>query len=118
MVSTGKDRAEVAQHQQTNRELLGFLYSTPAYWPALEIYGWKQVGERLHNMTREGKWKEMTALIDEELLETMIPSGTYEEIVPRLRDRYQGLATHITFPMPDDPADDLRVAEVIAALRG
>lgn len=118
MVSTGKDAEEVARRREKNRELLGFLYSTPAYWPALEIYGWKQIGERLHTMTREGKWGEMTALIDDELLETMIPSGTYEEIAQRLLERYRGLATHITFPMPDDPTEDFRVAEVIAALRG
>ena len=68
-------------------------------------------------MAREHQWGEMTALIDDELLETMIPSGTYDEIVEPLRERYRGLATHITFPMPDDPADDSRVAEVIAALR-
>ena len=117
MVSTGKDEDEVAKRRETNRELLGFLYSTPAYWPALEIFGWKSIGEQLHNMTREGRWSEMPGLIDDELLETMIPSGTYDEIADRLLERNRGLATHITFPMPDDPADDSRVREVIAALK-
>jgi probable F420-dependent oxidoreductase len=117
MVATGKDREEVERHREKSRELLGFLYSTPAYWPALEIYGWKQIGERLHSMTREGRWVEMTALIDDELLDTMIPSGTFDEIAEVLLERYRGLATHITFPMPDDPADDARVSEVITALR-
>ena len=117
MVSTGGDQEEVARQREKNRELLGFLFSTPAYWPALELYGWKPIGEGLHRMARENQWSEMTALIDDELLETMIPSGTYDEIAEQLRERYRGLATHITFPMPDDPADDSRVAEVIAALR-
>jgi hypothetical protein len=31
--------------------------------------------------------------------------------------RNEGLATQITFPMPDDPAEDGRTREVIAALR-
>jgi probable F420-dependent oxidoreductase len=117
MVSTGKDALEVARQREKNRELLGFLYSTPAYWPALEIYGWKSVGERLHSMSREGKWGEMSGLIDDEVLETMIPSGTYDEIADRLLERNQGLATHVTFPMPEDPAEDSRVAEVVAALQ-
>ncbi|MBW2391011.1 MAG: TIGR03617 family F420-dependent LLM class oxidoreductase [Deltaproteobacteria bacterium] len=117
MVSTGRDAAEVARQREKNRELLGFLYSTPAYWPALEIHGWGEIGERLHRMTREGKWGEMSGLIDDELLETMIPSGTYDEIADRLLERNRGLATHVTFPMPDDPAEDPRAAEVIAALR-
>ena len=55
--------------------------------------------------------------IDDELLDTMIPSGTFDEIAEVLLERYRGLATHITFPMPDDPADDARVSEVITALR-
>jgi hypothetical protein len=117
MVSTGKDADAVALRREKNRELMGFLYSTPAYWPALEIYGWKEIGERLYNMTKKGKWGEMTALIHDELLETMIPSSSYDEIADLLRERYRGLATHITFPMPEDSSEDGRVAEVIAALR-
>ncbi len=117
MVSTGVDEAAVDAERAKNRELLGFLYSTPSYWPALEIHGCKEVGEQLHAMTREGRWAEMPGLIDDDLLETMIPSGTYDEIADRLRERNRGLATQITFPMPDDPANDARAAEVIRALR-
>lgn len=117
MVSTGRDAAEVARRREKNRELLGFLYSTPAYWPALEIFGWKEIGESLHSMTREGRWGEMPGLIHDELLETMIPSGIYHEIADLLHQRNRGLATHITFPMPDDPAEDPLVAEVVAALK-
>jgi probable F420-dependent oxidoreductase len=117
MVSTGNDAAEVATQQEKNRELLGFLYSTPAYWPALELFGWKTIGEQLYQMTREGRWGEMAGLIDDEILETMIPSGSYEVIADQLLERNRGLATHLTFPMPDDPADDPKVAEVIAALK-
>ncbi len=118
MVSTGADEAGVEAERKKNRELLGFLYSTPSYWPALEIHGCREVGEQLHAMTREGRWAEMPGAIDDDLLETMIPSGTYDEIADRLLERNRGLATQITFPMPDDPANDARVAEVIAALRG
>ena len=117
MVSTGKDADAVAVRREKNRELLGFLYSTPAYWPALEIFGCREVGEQLNAMTREGKWAEMPGLIDDELLENIIPSGTYDEIADILLERNKGLATQITFPMPQDPAEDGRTAEVIKALR-
>jgi hypothetical protein len=59
----------------------------------------------------------MPGLIDDELLENIIPSGTYDEIADVLIKRNEGLATQITFPMPDDPAEDGRTREVIAALR-
>jgi hypothetical protein len=48
----------VAREREHARELLTFLYSTPAYWPTLELLGWREVGERLHRLTREGKWGE------------------------------------------------------------
>jgi len=117
MLSTGRDEAAVEGERKKNRELLGFLYSTPSYWPALEIYGCREIGEQLQAMTREGRWADMVGLIDDELLETMIPSGSYDEIADRLLERNRGLATQITFPMPEDPADDPRVADVIDALR-
>jgi hypothetical protein len=34
-----------------------------------------------------------------------------------LREWYGGLATSLTFPLPDDPTHDARVARAIAALR-
>lgn len=117
MVSTGKDVDAVAAQREKNRELLGFLYSTPSYWPALEIFGCREIGEKLHAMTREGKWAEMPALIDDELLENMIPSGTYDEIADVLLKRNEGRATQITFPMPEDQAEDGHTAEVLKALR-
>ncbi len=59
----------------------------------------------------------MSSIIDDEMLAQFVPRGTYGTIAAVLRERYGGLSRRITFPVPDDPADDARVAEVIRALQ-
>ncbi len=117
LVLTGATPAALAVERERVRELLGFLYSTPAYWPTLELFGWHEVGERLHRLTREGRWAEMRGAIPDAMLDALVPQGPYPEIAGVLGDWYAGLATSLTFPLPDDPTHDAQVTEVIAALR-
>ncbi len=117
LAATGPDADCVATAREGLRELFAFLFSTPAYWPSLDLYGWGDAGRDLHAMTREGRWQEMTPRITDDMLEILVPTGTYGEIADLLRARYRGRANRMTFPMPDDPAWDDRVRDVIAALR-
>jgi probable F420-dependent oxidoreductase len=117
LVITGASRADLQAERERIRELLAFLYSTPAYWPPLELYGWRDAGERLHQLTREKKWGEMRGAISDAMLDALAPQGTYSEIATVLRGAYAGLASHIAFPVPDDPARDADAARAIAALR-
>jgi hypothetical protein len=114
---TGPDAASVAQERERTRQLFTFLYSTPSYWPSLELFGWQNRGERLHELTREGRWKDMIDVVDDEMLASFAPTGTYDEIVEVLRDWYAGLSCWITFPMPDHQTHDAAAAKVIARLR-
>jgi probable F420-dependent oxidoreductase len=45
LIATGADEAAVAAQREHVRELLTFLYSTPAYWPSLDLFGWRETGE-------------------------------------------------------------------------
>jgi hypothetical protein len=117
-VATGRDAAAVARERERARELLTFLYSTPAYWPTLDLFGWRAVGERLHRLTREGKWGEMAGAVTDEMLDALVPAAPYSEIAAVLREVYGGLATRINFPLPADRADDPLAARAIAELRG
>ncbi len=116
-IATGPDDAAVARQREHARELLAFLYSTPAYWPTLDLFGWREVGERLHRLTREGKWAEMSGALSDEMLDALVPQGPYATIARTLREWYGGLATRITFPLPEDPGDDPAAARAIAELR-
>ena len=116
-IATGRDAAAVRRAREPVRELLTFLYSTPAYWPSLDLFGWREVGERLHRLTREGRWAEMAGAVGDEMLDALVPSGSYREIAGIVRAGYGGLATHVTFPVPEDPADDAAASRAIALLR-
>lgn len=117
LVITGPDDATVAAQRSHVRELLTFLYSTPAYWPSLELYGWKAIGERLHALSRDGKWAEMAGAITEEMLDVLAPQGRYDEIARVIHESYGTLADRLNFPVPDDPTHDEAASEAIAALR-
>jgi len=116
-VATGPTLAAVQAGRERIREYLTFLYSTPQYWPSLELYGWGEVGRRLHQLTRESRWDEMKNVISDGMLDQLVPAGRYEEIGQVLCEWYGGCASSITFPMPDDPKHDAEAASVIQTLQ-
>ncbi|MGI9295732.1 MAG: TIGR03617 family F420-dependent LLM class oxidoreductase, partial [Pseudomonadales bacterium] len=117
LTATGKNEKVVAAEWEKQRNLLGFLYSTPAYWPSLELFGWGDKGQQLLDKTRAGDWGGMADIVTDEMLEKFVPRGNYAEIADVYRQRFAGLAKRITFPMPADPADDSLAAKAIAQLR-
>jgi probable F420-dependent oxidoreductase len=115
-VATGPDAAAVARERERLREFFGFLYSTPQYWPTLALHGWEDLGEHLRDLTRAGRWQDMPAAVGDDVLDALVPAGTYAEIAPVLRAWYGDVATGITLRMPDDADDDDALAHLIAAL--
>ena len=49
-VITGSSVDAVLAERERQRRLLAFLYSTPAYAPTLELYGWSDLGPRLRDL--------------------------------------------------------------------
>ncbi|MBW2269100.1 MAG: TIGR03617 family F420-dependent LLM class oxidoreductase [Deltaproteobacteria bacterium] len=116
LIATGASEVQLRAEREKQRRLLGFLYSTPAYWPSLELFGWRECGERLRQLTREGRWDEMIALVSDEMLDTFVPTGSHADIADILRERYSDLTPVLTFPLPEDPALDTAVAQVVEQL--
>ncbi|WP_068636457.1 TIGR03617 family F420-dependent LLM class oxidoreductase [Thauera butanivorans] len=116
-VATGPDDATVAAERERFRDMLAFLFSTPAYWASLELFGWQHVGERLLALTREKRWKDMPSIFTDEVLDTFLVSGRYDQLPERLGSRFGGLVDRITLTVPNDPAHDAAAAEAIAAIR-
>jgi hypothetical protein len=117
LCATGKNEEAVAAEWEKQRSMLGFLFSTPAYWPSLELFGWQDKGQQLLDMTRAGTWADMPNIITDEVLEKIVPRGTYDDIADIYKQRYGHLTTRITFPMPEDPVDDEAAADVIRQLQ-
>jgi probable F420-dependent oxidoreductase len=116
-VITGASPDAVQAERERQRRLLAFLYSTPAYRPTLELYGWGELGPRLRELTRADRWDELGGVLSDEVLDTLVPSGSFEALPDLLRQRFAGLGQGIVVSPPADAKDDAAFAGMIAELR-
>ena len=77
-----------AELERRYRRLLAFLYSTPAYGKTLELYGIPELGEQLRSLIREARWDDLPSVLPDELLDTLLVVGHYDELGPRLAERF------------------------------
>ena len=114
---TGATQAEIDRQREVVRESMGFWYSTPPSWPTLQIHGFTELGPRLRELTRAGKWDEMSSLISDELIDALMPEGAYDRIADVILEWYGDIVDGVTFPLPQDPARDEQVGRVIEQLQ-
>jgi probable F420-dependent oxidoreductase len=116
-VITGGTGPAVDAERERQRRLLAFLYSTPAYAPTLELYGWDDLGPRLRELVRREQWDELGSVLSDEILDALVPSGTFDELPHLLLGRFAALGNGILVNPPADPGDDDAFAGVVAALQ-
>ncbi len=116
-VISGATSEAVLLERERQRRLLAFLYSTPAYAPTLELYGWAEVGPRLRELIRHDRWDDLAAVLSDEILDTLVPTGIFDELPGLLRRRFDGLGLGIVVSPPPDERDDDAFGSVVAALR-
>ena len=94
---TDEERVAVEQACRFN---VAFYASTPAYKVTLDAHGWGDLQPELNRLSKEGRWAEMGALVDDELLRTVCLLGTPAEAAAELRRRYAGVADRVALSMP------------------
>jgi probable F420-dependent oxidoreductase len=99
------------------RRLLAFYGSTPAYRPVLDVHGWGDLQPELNALSKQGRWADMGALIDDDVLHTIAACGTPADIAAHIRDRVAGIAQRICLYQPGPIAVE-SLAEIVDALRG
>ena len=112
---TGPDQSAVDQSRESQRAVLGFLYSTPAYRRALELFGWDDLGAQLQLMTRSGDWSQLGALMTDEVLDALIPSGTWGELPSVIKDWFGGLVDAVLIQPSDNYNDEF--AQLISRVK-
>ncbi len=98
------------------RKQLAFYGSTPAYRPTLDCHGWSDLHLELNRLSKQGKWDDMTSLIDDEVLEAIAVVGPRNEIAGKLRDRLEGIADGVSLTHNRAP-DPSQWADVVADLK-
>ncbi|HXQ15478.1 MAG TPA: TIGR03617 family F420-dependent LLM class oxidoreductase [Caulobacteraceae bacterium] len=113
-IVTGTTEEAFKKSRRTAADRIAFYGSTPAYRPVLELHGWGELQTELHKMTREGRWREMGALIDDEVLNTFAVVGEVKDIAPGIWRRYGDIIEDFSIGRV---ADVETVAEIAADLR-
>jgi len=113
-VVVGETEAERAKNTEAVRQQIAFYASTRTYGPVLEAHGWEGISPELHQKSLDGDWQGMTRLITDEMLDTIVVSGTYESIGSKLRERYAGLLDRISLYQPYEVSvDEVRQARLV-----
>jgi probable F420-dependent oxidoreductase len=92
IVATGATDAEREAAEAATRMLLGFYASTPAYAPVLAEHGWQELQPELNALSKQGRWSQMGALIDDEVLHTIAACGTPAQVAAHIRERVEGIS--------------------------
>lgn len=94
-IVTGPNRTALREAGREARRRIAFYASTRTYLPVLECHGFQEVGQRLHQMSLEGRWDEMGEMVGDEMLDAFAVVGEYDEVADKLLERYGGLVDEV-----------------------
>jgi len=115
IIVTGRTEEELARSREAVREQLAFYGTTPAYLPVFELHGYCDLHPELQALARQDRWKEMAALVDDDLIETIAVVGEPDEVATKVRARLDGISGSVSLVNNRAP-DPAHFAEVVAAL--
>jgi len=102
--------AEDAVLRDAVRRRVAFYASTPTYRGVLRLHGREAVGERLSRLAVTGRWSEMPALIDDDLLAEVAVVAPAAALPAALAARVAGHAERVVPVLPFGPGPDGRPA--------
>ncbi len=112
---TADDEDEFDRVKLAAKKQLAFYGSTPAYLPTLACHGWDALHAELNRLSKQGRWDDMTDLIDDEVLETLAVVGPRNEIATRLTERLAGIADGVSLTHNRAP-DPTQWSDIVTAL--
>jgi probable F420-dependent oxidoreductase len=105
-LATGPDDATVAQRFEWVRQRVAFYGSTPAYWPVLAAHGLEDLGRALNQLTRQGRWNDMAALVKDDVVQLFAAVGRHDQLAAAIQARFGGISDTIQASAnPEAPAD-------------
>jgi len=115
ILACGVDAEAQRAADEGARWLVGFYGSTPAYEPVLATEGRAHLHPELRRLSREGRWDEMAALVDDDLLDAVVVRGDPDQVAARLRARFAGHVDRVAVYAPGGITDEALTATVSAA---
>jgi hypothetical protein len=69
-------------------------------------------------MARRAEWSELPKHLTDDVMNIVVPQGTYDQIPDTLTEWYSGLCTGLSLPVPDHDKHDKQLAEVVERCKG
>ncbi len=95
-LATGKDEEAVRKGIEWARWRIAFYGSTRTYHGVFEQHDLLDLGLKLHEMSKQGKWEEMPAEVSDDVVDLFAAIGTFDEISARIGERYGGLVDAVS----------------------
>ena len=114
ITAVGRTEQEVTDAVSAARRQIGFYASTPAYRPVLDHHGWGDLHEEAHRATLTGRWDDLPAMVDDEVLAAFAVQGDPASVRAQVQERFGGLADRVTLSLPHTAGPDVPL-EVLAA---
>ena len=100
----GDNDSEIEQQVEEMRRPLSFYGSTRTYHKVLELHGLTELGQKLHVLSRQGRWEEMRETVKPDDVLELAQTCTYDALPDFLR-AHREYASRISFSMPRDTAE-------------
>ena len=94
------------KRKEIARQRLAFYVSTPAYRRPFENAGLLDLAKRMSVLPREGRWSEMAAMIDDEILDEWVIVAKYEDLAAKINERFGDVLDRIEVSIPMDNVED------------
>ncbi|MGD9661312.1 MAG: TIGR03617 family F420-dependent LLM class oxidoreductase [Porticoccaceae bacterium] len=107
LIAAGRNEAEQAVADAGVAAIIAFYASTPAYQPIMEVEGLEGLQVELNALAKQGRWTDMAALIDLDILNRFAIRGTPAEIGPMVARRFGDLADRVNSYLPYAASLDL-----------
>jgi probable F420-dependent oxidoreductase len=106
VVACAGDAGRQGDLDEACRWLVAFYGSTPAYAAVLDTEGRGDLHPELRRLSREGRWDEMAAMVDDDLLDAVVLRGDPDVVARRLSERFEGFADRVALSTPGGIADE------------
>jgi probable F420-dependent oxidoreductase len=102
LLVTGADEESMATARHAVKQSIAVYASTPTYRGVLDAHGWGDAQTELGALVRQGRWEELAAVVDDEMLDTFALAAEPERVLAAVDERYGGLVDRVSFSTPYD----------------
>tara|TARA_R110001599_G_scaffold353879_1_gene601888 strand:- start:29123 stop:30130 length:1008 start_codon:yes stop_codon:yes gene_type:complete len=107
IIITGETDQQYQAAENSVKGLLGFYGSTPAYKLPMDAVGLGDLQPTLNALSKQGKWDELGAHINNEFLDAFCTRGRPDEIAGKLKAKYGKFADRLAIYAPYEAADEM-----------